>query len=230
MPTVVPRLVHRASGLVDLAIKNRPGVLGYRLSAAKDLDTAYTAPTAFLDVRVGDVFSSPTIQRNRAYRMNSSNRGLTRLWLDIDDYASATIPGDDDVCFLRVSEETAGGFLEPGPILVIPPPDFFETGRRSLTLVGSAPNLASRGNSLPPATALRVFFPKFADELKVYNEEAAGGNDLYFSFGLGSNEMRVSANSSRGFSEAGANEFLIRGDSGAVSFSISAAIVNGIQA
>jgi hypothetical protein len=230
MPTVVPRLVRRASGLFDLAIKNRPGVIGYRLSAANALDTAYTAPTAFLDVRAGDVFSSPTIQRNRAYRMDSSNRGLTRLWLDINDYASASIPGDDDVCFLRISEETSGGFLEPGPILVVPPPDFFETGRRNLMLAGTAPSLASRGNNLPPAAALRVFFPKFADELKVYNEEAVGGNDLYFSLGPGLNEMRVSANSSRGFSEAGANEFLIRGAGGAVSFSISAAIVNGIQA
>ena len=227
---VVPRLVRRATGIMDLAIRNRPGVIGYRLSAAKDLDTAFSVPTNFLTVRSGDVFSSPTVQRNRAYRNDGSNRDLTRLWLDIDDYANATIPGDTDTLYLRVAEQTAAGFLPNGPILVIPPPDFFETGRRTLVIVGTAPDLASRGNNLPPENALRVYLPKFAEELRVYNENAAGGDDLYFSLGIGLVEMRVPAETNRSYAESGANEILLRGSGGAVPFTIAAGIVNGIQA
>lgn len=228
--SVVPRLVKRAAGIMDLVIRNRPGVIGYRLSAAKDLDTAFTAPTNFLTVRSGDVFSSPTVQRNRAYRNDGSNRGLTRLWLDINDYASATIPGDTDILYLRVAEQTAAGFLPDGPILVVPPPDFFETGRRNLVIVGTAPDLPSRGNNLPPEDALRVYLPKFAEELRVYNEGAAGGDDLYFSLGIGLVEMRVPAEINRSYAESGANEILLRGSGGAVPFTMSAGIVNGIQA
>lgn len=229
--SVVPRLVRRSYGILDLSIKNRSGIQAYRLSAAKDLDTAYTAPTAFLTVRSGDIFSSPTIQADRTYRMDTTNRGLTRLWLCMDDYANATIPGDGDISFLVVEEQnSAGVFLPAGPILVIPTPDFFETGRRNLVVNGNAPNLSSRGNYLPPEDGLRLAFPKFADELSVYNEEAVGGNDLYFSLGIGLQEMRVRPEEVRVFAEAGANEVFLRGDGGAVWFSISAAIVNGIQA
>ena len=227
---VVPRLVRRATGIMDLAIRNRPGVIGYRLSAANDLDTAFSVPTNFLTVRSGDVFSSPTVQRNRAYRNDGSNRGLTRLWLDINDYASATIPGDTDILYLRVAEQTAAGFLPNGPILVIPPPDFFETGRRNLVIVGTAPDLPSRGNNLPPESALRVYLPKFAEELRVYNENAVGGDDLYFSLGIGLVEMRVPAETNRSYAQSGANEILLRGSGDPVPFSISAGIVNGIQA
>lgn len=227
---VVPRLVRRATGIMDLAIRNRPGVIGYRLSAANDLDTAFSVPTNFLTVRSGDVFSSPTVQRNRAYRNDGSNRGLTRLWLDINDYASATIPGDTDILYLRVAEQTAAGFLPNGPILVIPPPDFFETGRRNLVIVGTAPDLPSRGNNLPSESALRVYLPKFAEELRVYNENAVGGDDLYFSLGIGLVEMRVPAETNRSYAQSGANEILLRGSGDPVPFSISAGIVNGIQA
>lgn len=227
---VVPRMVRRSTNLIDLAIRNRPSVIAYHLSAAKSLNTAYTAPTTFLTVRSGDVFSSPTVRRNKLFQTEGSNLGLTRIWLDIDDYASASIPGDGDVLFLTVAEETGAGVLNRGPVLVIPPPDFFETGRRNLVLVGTAPELASRGNNLPPQDGMRVFFPKFADELQVYNENAAGGDDLYFSLGLGLNELRVPAADWRGFSEAGANEIILRGNNGAVPFSLTAAIVNGIQA
>jgi len=228
--SVVPRLVKRAAGIMDLAIRNRPGVIGYRLSAAKDLDTAFSVPTNFLTVRSGDVFSSPTVQRNRAYRNDGTNRDLTRLWLDINDYANATIPGDTDTLYLRVAEQTATGFLPNGPILVIPPPDFFETGRRTLVLVGTAPDLPSRGNNLPPEDALRVYLPKFAEELRVYNENAVGGDDLYFSLGIGLVEMRVPAETNRSYAQSGANEILLRGSGDPVPFTISAGIVNGIQA
>jgi hypothetical protein len=129
-----------------------------------------------------------------------------------------------------VAEQTSAGFLTDGPIFVIPPPDFFETGRRTLVLTGSAPDLASRGNNLPPENATRVYLPKFAEELRVYNENAAGGDDLYFSLGIGLVEMRVPADTSRSYAESGANEILIRGSGSAVPFTISAGIVNGIQA
>lgn len=226
--SVVPRLVRRTPGLMDLAIKNRPGVIGYRLSAASNLNTAYAAPTAFLDVVSGALFASPTVTKNRLFQGAGPDRGLTRLSLDIDDYANATIPGDGNILFLRVSEQTSGGFLALGPILAIPPPGFFTAGRQVLVLVGTAPDLASRGDNLPPATAMNICFPRLASDVRIYNEEIEGSDTLYFSFGMGLNEMRVPPAVHRIFPESGASGVLIRGDGGPVEFSLSAALVNGL--
>lgn len=229
--SVAPRLVRRSPGMVDLVIQNRPGVSRYDIAGAVTLNQAYAATTPMFSVAQGRFFSSKRITRAKLSNLAEPNKGLTRSLYDPGDFASATLPGDPDICFIRVTEVDLGGNALPeGPITVIPPPDFFETGRRNLVLVGSAPDLSSRGNNLPPLEGMRVFFPRFADELTVYNEEAVGGDDLYFSLGLGLPEMRVPADSSRTFSEAGANEIILRGNGGVVAFSISAAIVNGIQA
>lgn len=226
---VVPRLVRRTPGLLDLAIKNRPGVIGYRLSAASTLNSAYADPTNFLTVASGSLFASPTVTKNGMYQGVGPDRGLTRLSLDINDYASAEIPGDGTMLFLRVSEQTSGGFLSPGPILAIPPPDFFVASRRILVLTGTAPELESRGDNLPPTTAMHICFPKFADDVRIYNEGIADADALYFSFGIGLNEMRVLGATHRILSVSGANEILIRGEGGSVDFSLSAALVNGLM-
>lgn len=229
--SVAPRLVRRSPGMVDLAIQNRPGVSRYDIAGAVTLNQAYAGTTAMFSVPQGQFYSSKRIIKAQLFKLAEPNKGLTRALYDPGDFASATLPGDPDIGFIRVTEVDLGGnSLPEGPIFVVPPPDFFETGRRNLVLVGSAPDLSSRGNNLPPLNGMRVFFPRFADELTVYNEEAIGGDDLYFSLGVGLSEMRVPANSSRTFSEAGANEIIIRGNGGVVSFSLSAAIVNGIQA
>ncbi len=229
--SVVPRLVRRYPGLVDLSIKDRAGVSRYDVGGALTLNLAYAGTAAMFSVKSGGSYASPRVVRAQLNHTQESNRGLTRALYNPNDFASADLPGDSDISFISVREvDSVGNVLGAGPILVVPPPDFFETGRRNLVLVGNAPNVAGRPNNLPPVTAMRIFLPRFADELTVYNEEAALGNSLYFSLGLGLPEMRVPANSSRTFAEAGANEILIRGSGGAVAFSISAAIVNGIQA
>lgn len=229
--SVVPRLVRRYPGIVDLAIINKTGISRYDVKGALSLDIAYAGTTAMFSVPQGGTYSSRRITRSQINHTQESNKGLTRAMYNMADFASANLPGDSDICFIRVTEVDAGGTSLPqGPILVIPTPDFYETGRRNLVLAGTAPQLDSRGNNLPPATAMRIAFPKFADEITVYNEEDAPGNALYFSFGLGLPEMKVPAGESRNFSEAGANEILIRGQGGTAAFSLSAAIVNGIQA
>ena len=228
---VIPRLVRRYPGVVEMTIRDRPGVVGYRISAAKTANSAYAGATPIFTVASGGMFASPTIQRKRLDWSGSSFAGLTRLMFTLDDYAGATVPGDTDIAFLRVEEEfPASTYLAPGPIFVLPPGDFFETGRRNLIVVGTAPNVSSRGNNLPPLGAMWLAFPRFADELVMYDDEATGGDPLYFSLGLGLQEMPVFAATSRTFAEAGANEVLVRGEGGAVAFSLSAAIVNGIQA
>lgn len=221
-------LIERHPGVVDMSIRKRAGVRSYVLGAALSLDTAYAGTTALATIRIGTSFRSRTLLRNRINTVDESNRGLTRIALDPVDFASATVPGDPNICFYRVAEvDLAGNNLGEGPILVVPPPGFFTSGRAVLNLNGTAPNVAGLGNNLPPPDAMIIDFPKFADKLEVFNTGAAS---LFVSFGAGTQEIEITTTSREvKFNEVGASEVYIRGNGATVTFRMIASLVNGIQ-
>lgn len=223
-------LVDRYPGLVDLYIVGRSGIRSFSIGAAVSLDAAYAGTTAMFSVPNGGYFRSKTLRRNRINLVEQSQRGLTRFSYAPVDYASALIPGDPDISFLRVTEvDSSGASLAEGPILVIPPSEFFTSGRNALVLNGTAPNVAGRANNLPPTDAMIIYFSHFADEITIFNDEAGGGDSLFFSFGEGLQELEIEASDSFSFTEAGCASLYLRGGGGTVSFHLVAAIVNGIQ-
>jgi hypothetical protein len=221
-------LVERHSGVVDLAVNNRPAVESYRFGAAVSLDAAYAGVTALFTVPRGHTFRSPTLLRNRVNLVGESNRGLTRASYDPRDYASTTVPGDTQISFVRVIEiDHAGTLLPAGPILVVPPPEFWVAGRQNLTLNGTAPNVPGLPNNLPPQTAMWVDFPRFAKDVTVF---ADGGSDIAVSFGEGRQEFIVPSTESYTFKETGATLMSLRGVGGTSAFRVVAALVNGLLA
>tara|TARA_Y100000310_G_C20572324_1_gene758687 strand:- start:454 stop:1131 length:678 start_codon:yes stop_codon:yes gene_type:complete len=221
-----PRLVERHPGIVNLAIRNRAGIVGYRLNAAVDLDTAYTAPTAMITVPKNATFRSATLRQKKIGSVPESNRGLTRIVYDPSDFVSAAIPGDSDISFLNLQEESGVGFLPRGPILVVPPSGFLAAGRRNLILNGTAPNVSGLANNLPPQDAMRIVFPRYVDTLVIH---ADGTQAIALSFGQGLQEISITAGQSMSFGEVGTDEIYLRGVGGVSAFRLISTIVNGIE-
>lgn len=228
-----PLLIERKSGIVNLAVRSTPGAKSYSFGAALSLNAAFAGVTTMFEVPANGTFSSPTLRKSKVNAVYESNRGLTRVQFAPVDYASATIPGDTYTTFVRVQERNAAGaLLAPGPILVVPPGDFFWSNRRSLVLNGTAPSVAGAGfNTYPPPGVMRFVLPQFADQLQVMNTGAV--NTLYVSFGQGLQETPIPPTAAGApivsvpFWQAGSAELFIRAEGGTTTFTVIAAIVNG---
>jgi hypothetical protein len=231
-----PLLIERKPGVVNLAVRTTPGAKSYSFGAALSLDAAFAGATAMFEVSANASFSSPTLRKSRVNAVQESNRGLTRVQFAPVDYASATVPGDTYTTFVRVQERNnAGTLLSPGPILVVPPGDFFWTNRRSLTLNGTAPNVSGVGaNNYPPPGVMRFVLPQFAAHLKVMNTGAV--NTLYVSFGQGLQETPIPPTAAgvpvvaADFWHSGAAELFVRAEGGTTPFTLIAVVVNGLNA
>ena len=225
--TVSAYLVERHPGVVDLSVRSRAGVASYVFGAALTLDAAHAGAGAIQTLAKDATYRSRTLARNGKNRVEESNRGLTRFSYDPVDYASATVPGDASISFLTVSEvDTAGNNLGPGRILVIPPPGFFASGRSMLPLSGTAPNVSGLSSGLPPADAMAVDFPRFTDDVTIYND---GADSLYIAFMKGTPEIEITTGENLSFTQTGATTLFIRGDGATVAFRLIAVLVNGIQ-
>jgi len=157
-----------------------------------------------------------------------SIRNLTRFAYAPEDFVSATVPSDEEIAFIRVSEVDLGGNdLGEGPVLVVPPAGFFASGRNTLFLPGTGPDVSGLANNLPPPDALIIDFPKFIDELNIQNTD--GTNSLFVSPGPGLPEREISAGEDITIYQGRAGPLYIRGDSAAVGFQITAVLVSGIQ-
>jgi hypothetical protein len=225
--TTSASLLERHPGVIDLSIRNRPGVQSYQLGAAVSLDVAFAGTTPLVTVGQGRTFRSLTLQRNKVNLVGESLRGLTRIAYDPVDFASPAVPGDAALCFLRVAEiDLAGVTLPEGPILVVPAPGFFGSGRSSLFLNGTAPNLVGEPNNMPTADGLIIDLPRFVDEITIFNDD--GANSLFIALSLSTQELEVPFGTSLTVPEAGATEILLRG-AGATPFRLLCTLVNGIQ-
>jgi hypothetical protein len=225
---VMPYLVQRSTGLVDLLVSNTPGNSVFRFASAITLNAAYTGATPIFDVIQGRTFLSRTLALQRRGYVEENTRGMTRATFNPDDFAGATTPGDSVVSYLRVAPVGPAGVVGPyGPILVTPPPGFFTASRNIITLSGTAPNVAALGNNTPPPTSMWIALPRYADQVRIYND---GANPIFVSFGRGLQEIQL-PNAVGGtdivFQQSGINQILIRAQGGTSAFRISASLVNG---
>ena len=221
------QLIERSPGFVDLAIRNRASVASYIIGGQVTLDGAYAGVTTMLTIRTGATFRSKTLRRNNQNRVEESNRGLTRIQYDPNDYASVTLPGDGVVGFIRVVEvDHAGTSLPAGSILVVPPAGYLKAGKSTIFLSGTAPDVGSPGNGLPSENSMWIELPRFLEEVRVYND---GAKDIYISPGIGFPEMGIPAGTSVQIKEHGTNELLLRAEGGTSAFRFQGVLINGVQ-
>jgi len=226
----VPRLTERYDRLVELVFRNDPALAKFRVYGAYNLNTAFTAANQMFDVPNAGTYRSAGIRSRRLGHTQYHNRGLSRAIYDPEDFWSggSTLPHDSDIAFLRVAGvDRSGTEHSQGPILAIPPPNFFTTPRPMLTVAGTAPNVAATSSGIPPAGALHFYTPRFFDYVAIRNKEAGGGTSIFLSFGRGLPEIEVPAGEVKDVYDAADNEILIRGDSGTAAFDAQFALVNG---
>lgn len=210
---------------MTLVFKNREDVTAYIVSAANTLDAAFTAPTVLFTVPRDGFYRSPSL-RKLIRVFPTSTRGLTVAILNFEDFwlPATNLPHDSDVAFLSVQEVNAAGHTRPaGPILIVPPPTFFATHRPSLTVAGTAPNLASSSTGLPPPGALHFFLPRHARTASFRNNS---GTALHVAFAAGQVEYVIPANSTVLLPDGTFDELLVRGNGGTVSFTAYFAVSN----
>lgn len=223
------QFIGRHQGVVDLAISNNPTYRAFRVSGALTLDAAHSTSVAMMTVPMGQSYRSRTLRRRGNYGVDDSNKGLTRIVFDPNDFVGATLPGDDQVAFLRARGIDHGGTAqEEGPILVVPLPGFFSENV-SLPVQGTAPNVAALSSNYPPPDALWMRTPRVCGDATVVNAEAGGGRSLFVSIG-GMPEFEIPADTSFTFKNVGGVLFSFRGSGGTAAFRATFAIVNGIQA
>jgi len=225
---VTPHLVARQTGIISLMMPNRPSIRTYAVGASVTLDAAFAGATAMFSVSRGASYRSSTLRKNKLGWTEESTLNQTRVSYDPNDFASATVPGDKAITFVRITETDMGGTaLDAGPILVVPPSMFFATGRRNLVVNGTAPDIAAGLNNLPPTGVMIFKLPRFADEFTIHND--GDGVNIFLSFGEGLQEVQITAGESMSFTEAGVNLLYIRGDTGTAAFRAVFSLVNGLQ-
>lgn len=227
-----PNFIDRHQGVVDLSVANRQldsQTRSIRFVGTNNLVGAISQKTLFI-VPVAGAFRSPSLRRNRINLVEESNRGLTRAAFDPDDYAATNFHGEGAINFVKIEElDGSGTEIRESGWLVVPPPNFFASGRRTLNLNGTAPSVATPATytGLPPLGCLVVKMPKYADSIHITN---TGGNPIFFSLGAGHQEIQISAGSSYQAGEAGASVLFFRATGATSTFTARLAIVNGIEA
>jgi len=225
-----PRLTYRYDRFAELVLHSQVGVQAYRFGAANTLDVAFAGTTAMFTVPRGGTFQSPSIRKRKVGRSVYTNRGLTVVHYDPEDYwvGGGVLPHDAAAGYLRVEEQNEAGVFRPaGPILIVPPPGFFVTTRPSLTVSGTAPNVAASSTGTPPEGALHFVLPRFADSTTITN---SGGQSIYISFNPGLPEFEIFSNQTILLPDGAVSEVFVRGDGTTVPFSIFFAVVNAEMA
>lgn len=224
-----PDLVTRRPGLTTLVVGNRPGVSAYRFGAANTLNAAFAGATTMFTVPIKGSYRSPSLQRTSLGRSDGSYKGQTLVQLNFDDFASATIHGDNAINFVRITELDLAGNPKPaGPIFVVPAPEFFTSPHRSLSLSGTAPDVAALATGLPPTGAMVISLPRMTDDLVVFNDDSVGANDLYVSLGAGQPEFVIPSGGQIEFPFGGTDIYL-HGAGATVPFRLVATVVSGLR-
>jgi len=230
--STIPRLLCRFPNRVEMVVRDPgPDVSAFVFSVTDTIDNAFAAPNTAFTVPRNGWYRSPSIVKRRWGLTDSTNRGLTRVFFDVEDYwqPAGTYPHDPNQFYLRIAEVNAAGVQRPwGPIMSVPPPMFYDTPRPTMSLAGTAPNVAGTATGIPPVGAMHLALPRYSTNIRVRNAEPVGGNTLYFSFDDGQPEISMAPGESDIFYDSSVTDILLRGGGGGTaSFEIRCALING---
>lgn len=162
-------IYRRKPNLVDLLVRKRPGITGFRFGAAANFDATFTAFATVLNHGV----KSPSVPDVYVGNVGSQFRDQVRFVFDPADYfATAPALVDANQFFLRVeSRNPDGSFNSPEAMhLVLPPP---VEPNRAINLRGTVPSGASL------AAALEIQLPGQCIDFDILND---GGASMFVAF------------------------------------------------
>lgn len=242
----IPSLQYRSQNMVNMTLPNFPGVPKIRVLGAARLNDAYGnvagvgggGALPMFEVQTGGTYVSPSVRARKLPAVEETNRGLTRMVFDPDNFATPAeapgtsyLPTDDQTLFLRVQlwNPTLGAWNPSGPILAIPPYDFFTTKEPVFTVTAKAPNLgiaawpAALPDYLPP-TVMNFMVPAYSATASILNLDA--GKVLFTSFHPGVPPTVVLPQGELSVTGAGIPEFFMGAADSNPWFTIRVAVVN----
>jgi len=213
---LVPSLNLRQKSLVDMSFKNEVlrGFDYIEIWGASTVNDAHYNPVKLFDVPVGAGFRSPSLKRSTRIALDS-NVDHTRFYFDLGDYAtvgSPRIPTDNEVSYIRIRGHFANNnlFSAYGPIVCVPPYDFFTTTHPTFTFTANAPQVPAGvldAGDFPENLGegcMNVHLPYFSQTVQVVNLD--GDDVLYISFHPGMTPTEVPAGGEIGLTGAGIPE------------------------
>jgi len=237
-PRLVPSLNYRSKGVVDMSIPNQlcRGFDLIEVYIASNVNDAQSSPLLAFSVPVDTTFMSPSVRLQKR-QVEENNIDLTRFIFDLNDYATAfqnnlaRIPTDDGVSYVRIRGrlKNSQNFSSLGPIVCVPPFDFFSTSFPTFTFTGNAPDLATNGG-IPDVLdigCMNVHLPLFSQSVNITNlSQVQGGSNLFLSFHAGMTPTILRPGETLTLTGAGAPELFFGSDGGTPLFTARCALVN----
>ena len=241
----IPSIQYRSQNYINMTFPILAGVQKIRVSGAARLNDAYGnvagvgggGAIPMFEVSSGATYSSPSV-RARKIPFEDTNRGVTRMVFDPDDFATPAqapgtsyLPTDDQSLFIRIEtwNPVSGSWNPPGPIMIIPPYDFFTTKEPVFTVTGYAPDMALGAwpAGLPdfmPPTTMNFLLPAYSTTVSVGNLDA--GKVLFTAFHPGMPPTVILPEMDMGLTGAGIPEFFVGCPDGNIWFTVRIAVVN----
>lgn len=242
----IPSVQYRSPNLINMVFPILAGVPKIRVTGAARLNDAYGNVAGvggggglpMFEVQSGGTYLSHSVKARKLPAVDESNRGLTRMVFDPDDFATPAeapgttyLPTDDQTLFIRIEtwNPGIGGWNPPGPIMAIPPYDFFTTKEPVFTVTGKAPDMgiaawpAVLPDYLPP-TVLNFLVPAYSTTVSLVNLDAT--HALFGSFHPGVPPTVILPRSDMGLTGAGVPEFFLASPDGNPWFTVRIAVVN----
>jgi hypothetical protein len=244
----IPSVQYRSANQINLTLPKLQGIANYRINGASRLNDAYggvmgvggfgTKP--MFVIPNGGEFRSQSIRAKRYPGVEESRRDLSRGVFDLDDYATPVvvgdsyIPSDDQTLFMRAQRFSIASntYLPEGPIVIVPPFDFFSTKEPVLTVTGKAPNLNL--GAFPPNIpdyliegVLDFMVPAYSTTISIRNlDPVSGGFPLFVSFHPGMPPTVIMPGDDISLTGAGVPEMFVASTAGNPWFTIRIAVVN----
>ena len=241
----IPSVLYRQPNYINMTFPVLPGVPKIRVSGAARLNDAYGnvagvgggGALPMFEVLSGATFMSPSV-RARKVPFEDTNRGVTRMIFDPDDFATPAqppgtsyLPTDDQTLFMRIEtwNPALGVWNAAGPITIIPPYDFFTTKEPVFTVTGLAPNMALGAwpAGLPDfmhPTVMNFMLPAYSQTISVGNLDS--GKVLFTAFHPGMPPTVIMPKTDMGLTGSGVPEFFVGCPDGNIWFTIRIAVVN----
>ena len=241
----IPTIQYRSENLITSVFPIREGVTKFNVNGAARLNDAYgdvagvggSGTITMFEAYSGMTYKSPSAMVRKQSTFEETNRGLTRMIWDPDDFTTPVnpsggyIPKDDHTLFLRLSmfDDASGTYLPEGPIVIVPPYDFFSTKEPTFTVTGIAPNLDI--GDFPPnipdvmlSTFMNFLLPAYSTTISIVNLDST--YPIFFSFHPGMPPSVLMPNQETGLTGAGVPEIFIASPNGNPWFTVRVAVVN----
>ncbi len=235
---LIPSLNYRSFEVIDMSLSNTllRNAQQVQVHGASNLNDAQNNPSLMFSVPVGRTFISSTLKKQKNRGQEDTKRDQTRFLFNPNDFTTiptagqTRIPPDSDILYIRVRTQLKNGeFSDFGPVVAVPPYDFFGVTVPYFTTVGNAPDLDTNG-VIPDVMGqgcLNLHLPYFSGTFNIKNLSAVqGGFNLFFSLSAGMSPSILRPGEEISITGVSVPEFFVGADGGAPLFTIRCGIVN----